>query len=325
MKRTLIVAGLSALAAGSALAQSSVTVYGRANVTAEAIDRNGTKTKELVNNASRIGLKGTEDLGGGLKAGFQLEHGFSIDTGTPTQSAFWARRSEVNLGSNSFGMLRLGNYFSEAYFAIADYVSMHNHDTGTSSDALYAYLARNTNKIAYRAPEFVKGLSLEVAAALGEGQSRIRTYDFAANYQLGALALGAGYQKAGDANQFAIRALYEAGPFVFGAYVQRDENGFAATDATGNVVAATALGNRTNFRLSGMYALGASEFHLNFGSAGEYSKRSDSDATQITAAYNYNLSKRTKVYAYYTQVSDSSAKVYGGDFSSFALGLRHNF
>lgn len=325
MKRTLMVAAIAALATGSAFAQSSVTIYGRANVSIEQQDADGAKTTKLQNNASRIGFKGTEDLGGGLSAGFVLEHGFNIDTGTPN-GAFWGRQSEVNLSSKAFGTLRLGNFTSEAYYATADYISMHNHDTGTSSDALYAYVSRNTNKVAYRLPEFVKGLQLEGAVSLGEGNGRIRTYDFAANYQLGALALGAGYEKAGEANQFAIRALYEVGPFVFGAYVQRDENGYAAKDATtGEVVPATALGNRTTFRLSGMYALGASEFHLNFGAAGDYSKLDGSDANQVTVAYNYNLSKRTKVYAFYTQVSDSANKVYGGDFNSFAVGLRHNF
>ncbi|HEY8879644.1 MAG TPA: porin, partial [Roseateles sp.] len=46
---------------------------------------------------------------------------------------------------------------------------------------------------------------------------------------------------------------------------------------------------------------------------------------QWTLAYNYNLSKRTKVYAFYTSVDDGAAKVYGGDFRSLALGMRHNF
>jgi predicted porin len=62
----------------------------------------------MQNNASRIGFRGTEDLGGGLKAGFVLEHGFNINNGTQSQSAIWARQSEVNLGGN-WGMVRLGN------------------------------------------------------------------------------------------------------------------------------------------------------------------------------------------------------------------------
>ncbi len=191
MNKTLIVAAVSALAAGGALAQSSVTIYGRVNVSAERQDAAGVKTYKLVNNASRIGFKGTEDLGGGLKAGFQLEHGFNIDTGGASQSAFWARQAEANL-SGGFGAIRMGTFTSEAYFATADYVSMHNHDTGTSEDKLYAYLGRNTNKIAYRLPEFVKGLSVEGAVSAPEGAAGAgRTWDGAVNYsQIGSLAAG---------------------------------------------------------------------------------------------------------------------------------------
>jgi predicted porin len=308
-KLHLALAAVAALSAGAAAAQSNVTIYGRMNLSIERQKAGDVSNTVMQNNASRIGFKGTEDLGGGLKAGFVLEHGLSADTGAQTQTEFWARQSELNL-SGGFGMLRFGRYTSEAYFATADYVSMHNHDTGTSADALYAYLGRDVNKIAYRTPD-INGLTVETAVSLRENVGEY-TYDVAANYGMGPLQLGAGYQKDGDANQFALRALYTLGDFTFGGYVQRDEDVYAS-------------GSRTNVRLSGMYSMGASEFHLNVGRAGEYSDVDDSDATQFTLAYNYNLSKRTKLYAFYTKLNDSSAGVYGGDFSSFALGLRHNF
>jgi len=310
MKRTLIVAAIATLSAGGALAQSSVNIYGRLNVSIERWDVGGTTSTREVNSASRLGFKGTEDLGGGLKASFILESGVSPDTGA-AGSPFWGRQSEVNL-AGGFGMLRLGNFTSEAYFATADYVSMHNHDTGTSSDALYAYLGRNTNKVAYRTPA-LGGLSLEASVALKETASD-NTYDIALNYDAGPLHLGAGYEKNDQANQYAVRGLYEIGPVVLGAYVQRDKNGYGAN-----------FGSRTTYRLTGAYNVGASEFHLNFGSAGDYGKVSNSSAKQFTVGYNYNLSKRTKVYTFYTKIDDGAAKVYGGDFSSFALGVRHNF
>jgi predicted porin len=309
MKRNLLVIALTTLAASSAFAQAGITIYGRANASVERQNADGAKRTVLQNNSSRIGFKGEEDLGGGLKAGFQLEHGYNVDTGVPT-GAFWGRQSEVNLSSKAAGMLRLGTFTSEAYYATADYISMHNHDTGTSSDALYAYLGRNANKVAYRSPSFA-GATVEVGMSLKENGAN-HTYDLAANWQGGPLHLGLGYEKNDKANQFAVRGLYELGALTFGAYVQRDKNGYAS-------------GNRTNVRLSAMYALGASEFHVNVGKAGKYSNVSNSSATQGTLGYNYNLSKRTKVYTFYTKLNDSSAKVYGGDFSSFALGLRHNF
>jgi predicted porin len=315
MKRTLIVAAISTLAATGALAQSSVTIYGRLNTTLESIDRDGVKTKELVNNGSRLGFKGTEDLGGGLKANFLLEHRFNSDTGTSSSSAFWAGDAYVGL-AGGFGMIRLGRMTSEAYFATSDYIGMHNHETGDSSDALYAYLGRNTNKISYRTPELVKGLTAEVAVSLGEGQAgEERNTDIAVNYGSGPLHLGFGYEKGnGDAKQFAGSFLYEMGSFVIGGLVQRDTDGWGA-----------GLGSRTNYRGSLAYNVGASEFHLNVGKSGDYSKVADSDAMQYTLGYNYNLSKRTKVYGYYTKLDASNGTPYAADFNALAVGVRHNF
>ena len=320
----LALAVLALLGSTAAFAQSSVTLYGRVNTTVERQEVGNVKTTGLFDNASRFGFKGTEDLGGGLKAGFQLESGFSSDTGASDARGFFARQSEVNL-SGGFGAVRLGNFIAESYYATADYVSMHNHDTGSSSDALYAGVMRDVNKIGYRTPTF-GGLTIDAAVSLHEattGTSGKNAFDLAANYNLGALALGAGYSKQGDVNQFAARALYTFGAFTVGGYVQRDENGHS-----------WASGKRNSFRLAGAYNLGASEFHVNVGRAGEYKNTPDSDATQYTLGYNYNLSKRTKVYGYYTRVSNSSGARYtlnnaatpsGSDFSSVAVGVRHNF
>ena len=324
MNRHFIVAAISVLAASNALAQSSVTIYGRLNLSAEQqknVNAVGSQSV-LQNSASRIGFKGTEDLGGGLKANFILESGFSADTGAAAAS-FFGRQSEVNL-QGGFGMIRLGNFTSEAYYATADYISMHNHDTGTSEDKLYAYLGRNINKIAYRTPELVKGLTLEAAVSAGEGvPGRVRSYDAAANWNLGALQLGAGYEKNGSAKQYGVRALYEMGPVVLGAYFQDDTDGYGS-----------GLGKRKTYRVSAAYNVGASEFHVNYGMADDYSKRANSDASQWTVGYNYNLSKRTKVYAFYSSVDNSQGLSYFGatnsrgqvlDATVAAVGVRHNF
>jgi|EndMetStandDraft_4_1072995.scaffolds.fasta_scaffold58105_2 predicted porin len=337
MKRSLTVAALATVATTSVFAQSNVTIYGRLNASVERqkqvsvvdLGEGGLGVSEsnvwaLQNSASRIGFKGTEDLGGGLKAGFQIEHGFNVDTGAATGGAagFWGRQAEVNLGSTAWGTIRLGRFTSEAYFATADYVSMHNHDTGTSADALYAYIGRNSNKVAYRTPELVKGLSLEGAFSLKEStvDGTFNTYDFAANYDAGPLHLGFGYEKADFAKQFAIRALYEMGAFTFGGYIQRDTDAWLGQDS----------GSRTNIRLSAMYTMGPSEFHLNIGRAGKIGDIDGTEATQATVGYNYNLSKRTKVYAFYTKLGGDGADGYatlvnGGVKNSFALGVRHNF
>ena len=299
------------LLAGATQAQQ-VSIYGRINLTVESQKAgNAGKKTVLANNSSRWGLKGSEDLGGGLKAGFQLESGFSADTGAAATS-FWGRQAEVNL-SGGFGTLRLGQMTSEAYYATADYISAHNHDTGPSSDALYAYVGRNGNKVSYRLPELAKGMSLEFSGALKEGATGSNSFDAAWNWQIDALHLGAGFEKNGDAQQAAFRVFYMPGSVGFGAYWQRDE------DAWGRA------GSRNNLRLVAMWVQGANEFHLNHGRAGKIGSIANSDGTQTTLGWNHNLSKRTKVYGYLTRVDDGSVGVYGGDFRSVAVGLRHNF
>lgn len=309
MKSKHILAAVAALVAGGAHAQATTEIYGRINLSVERQDTDGDKHSGLFDNSSRIGFRGHEDLGGGLKVGFVLEHGFNADTGAASTSsnavgAFWGRESTLSI-SGGFGTFRFGNMpASEAYFATADYVSMHNHDTGSSADALYGFVAvgQLTSTIAYTSPT-VNGLRLDVQYGMKEGV-RDAPLSMAVNYDAGALHLGLGYEDFDGNKSTALRALYEMGDITVGGYYEKGSG-----DTRYN-----------NFRVSGMYTMGASEFHLNYGKRGDTNDISGTDADQFTAGYNYNLSKRTKLYGFYTKLSVGSA-----DFSSIALGVRHNF
>jgi predicted porin len=292
-----------------------VTLYGIADVGIGMADIDQPGSDNTVNvfsgvqSSSRFGVRGSEDLGGGLKATFLLEHRFGSDDGSASAADFYAGDSVLGL-SGGFGTIRMGRITSEAYYATADYIGMLNHDTGTSADFLYAYIGDNKNTIAYNTD--VGALSLYASVSAGEGRPGVdRTLDLAARYDLGALKFGFGYQKQDDANQYAVRASYEMGAATLGAYVQKDKNVY------GN-------GSRTTFRLTGMYVIGVGELHASFGSAGDYSNTNDSGVTQMTLGYNYNLSKRTKVYTYVNKISaDNNA--YLPDARQIAFGVRHNF
>ena len=327
----LMLAAVAVCGTSAVMAQSSVTIYGRVNTTIEH-QKTGKESKTgMFNNNSRIGFKGVEDLGNGLKAGFQLEAGFNSDDGSDALA--FKRQSEVNLSGN-FGMVRLGNFYPESYYATSDYIGMHNHETGSSVDALYYDAAwfdgtGTGNKLAYRTPTF-NNFWAEGSVSFHEkakdpakpNEVRKNAYDLAANYNNGPLSLGAGYSYWNSNYQAALRGLYTFGQFTVGAYYQRNKDD--------NAILGAGAGTRNNFRLSGMYVLNASEFHVNVGRANSWSKVDDSAATQWTLGYNYNLSKRTKVYTYYTKINNKKAAEYGtgvagDDFSSFALGIRHNF
>ncbi|HEY8881247.1 MAG TPA: porin [Roseateles sp.] len=317
MKKIALAAALAATAAAPAFAQS-VTLWGRINTSVES-QKVGSQDRKIVvqNNSSRLGFKGSEDLGGGLKASFSLEHGLDSDTGAVSNGGvFWGRASWVQL-EGSFGAVRLGNWFPDSYFSSVDRTSNHNHDTGTSSDNLFSSFGfgARTNKIGYFSPT-VGGLGFIASVRAGEGTGP-RGFDLSANYEVGGLHVAGTFAQNNKFNAtaerkaYGLEADYGFGPFLVTGYYQREEvDGFKSRD----------IG-----RVSAMYAVGQSEFHVNVGGtrAGGDAEFKAGGAKQYTVGYNYNLSKRTKVYGFYTKTDYNGPGV--NDFSSLAAGIRHNF
>ncbi len=122
MNKSLVSIAVLAFA-GAASAQSSVSLYGRIDASLASqktevggvttVD-NGPQIRSGAHTGSRFGLKGTEDLGGGLKANFQLEQGFNVDDGTPSSARQFHRQAWVGL-SGGFGSLQLGRQYSTIY------------------------------------------------------------------------------------------------------------------------------------------------------------------------------------------------------------------
>lgn len=127
LQRTLVSAALMLVAAGAAQAQSSVTIYGRVDLGYQYSDKSRSATgkdagsvSELANGGIRpsiFGFKGTEDLGGGLKAFFNLESHFDAGTGQTT-STFFRRQANVGLSSADYGTLTLGRQYTPAVLAL---------------------------------------------------------------------------------------------------------------------------------------------------------------------------------------------------------------
>jgi predicted porin len=336
-KKTLVAVAAIAMTSGAAMAETGVTFYGRANVSVEQQKVGSVSDSVMVDNASRAGVRANRDLADGMSVGAVLEAGTNLTSGSTKTNKLFAREASVAL-NGGFGQVKLGRMpASVAYFATADYISNHNHDTGTSSDALYDFLATGSlsNAIGYASPK-IGDLKLEaqygLKKATGTGTSdttAVNPIALAANYGMGPLQLGLGYESAQNpttvaavsASQVTARAFYGMGAFGFGAYVQKSSGSNF---------------DRTAYRLSAMYTMGQNEFHLNFGSAGNRAGVANTGATQYTLAYNYNLDKQTKVYAMLTQVSNKSGASYnpggfatsnniGEDLRSIGGGIRYNF
>lgn len=324
LSRTLAACGLIALSSSALADTSSVTVYGRVDTAIESIKLGNTRTSNVSSSGSYFGIQGQEQLGNGMKVGFQLEAAFDSDDGqiATAERNFFSNRSELNL-SGTFGTLRVGSFFNPSYYAVADRASLHNEDYGITADALYAGVENNANRIAYASPEF-HGLTVESAVSFHErdAEPRKHAYDLAANYDMGDWSFGAGFSEWGDAQQYALRATWTQGDWTVSGYHQRSKHWNAA-----DFEVAAGDGNRNVTRLAVAYAIGAGEVHANYGHAN--GPRAE-EANQWTVGYNHHLSKRTKVYAFYSQLQNKDGADFGGlntneDRKSVSVGVRHHF
>jgi len=221
MKKTLMVAALTGVFASAAHAQSSVTLYGLidAGIT-YTNNQQGHSNWQMTSgqiNGSRFGLRGSEDLGGGLKAIFTLENGFNIANGNLGQEGrLFGRQAFVGLSSNDFGSVTLGRQ----YDSMVDYVGPLAL-TGTQyGGTQFAHPFDNDNlNNSFRIDNSVKYQS--------------------ANY--GGLKFGALYGFSYQADGFANNRAYSAGVSynwnglnIAGAYMQLNSNGAGAAAAAFN-------------------------------------------------------------------------------------------
>ena len=361
LQRKLLAAAVASACAlpAAALAQvpSWIQIYGRANVTYEHIEtKNSSNTAvqpnqtnwDLVDNSSRIGFRGNKELGGGVSGLFQFESRVRLDQGS---GQLTSRDSYAGL-AGSYGTVRLGRTIGPVYYANYDYISMHNHDTGNSSDALLAptVFGRRgfmNRTVWYTSPK-LGAFSVDVAYSLLEaqrvvGDSQPRYLGLVGSYDQGPLHLAASYANTknsddlgggtgNDDKAYTLGGLYDFKTFVVGALIENAKSKvLTGGDAT-----------RNYFRISGMLPVGKNEFHVNFGTVNhgiggiDSGPSTSSDgAKQWTLAYNYNITKETKIYGFYTRVDNDTNGMYSGNFnvtpvphlqiSSIAIGVRHNF
>lgn len=216
MKKTLI--ALAAVAAtGAAFAQSSVTLYGVADVSLAkatggkfAASANGT----LNNGDSRFGLRGTEDLGGGLKANFNFEAGLNLANGATGTSGgnFFSRGAWVEL-AGGFGSLRAGRSLSPSFYGIAAYeltgtanysslISQFGLGGGSRNDAMLAYTSPNFGGVTVTVGHVLQGNDADAVTAGTQSKT-----DMNAIYMAGPLTLAATYAKLSTAGAKAATSV----------------------------------------------------------------------------------------------------------------------
>ncbi|QTD46232.1 porin [Ottowia testudinis] len=325
MKKSLIALAVLGLS-GAAMAQSSVTLYGVADagvgrlkvgvsadpakVGNDASGKTEFTSGSLMNNGtSRLGVRGTEDLGGGLKAGFQFETGLDLDNGaagTKTGSgadAFWARQANVWLGGN-WGTVKLGRQFTPSYLTTASYelTGVANYSVLANTYNYAGIGSRANSAFAYVTPNFggfTGALAYVTKNDLGLSKA---AYDLGLMYSNGPIGAGVSINKvANSKTNYQAGAKYSFGNFAVAAsYTQASNQAKAVRRGFG-------VGAGANF---GAFSV---TVDLTRDIKNEWTGKK---YTNGVVEAKYALSKRTFVYGAFLRLDSTN---------NYGIGVRHNF
>lgn len=377
MKRNdLIVATLAAAMAlpVSALADTAnVTVYGQANVSYDIVSNGngptagtqGTSTKKVSSNTSRLGLKGSEDLGDGLSAIWQIEQQVNIDdtTGAGGTGTLATRNSFGGLKSDSMGTVLLGRHDTPYKIAtrkldvFADNLADSRALTGgvAGKSAVAAFDGRQTNIVAYTSPA-MSGFTGSVAYVAGAETATLATqtkgsaWSLAGIYDLAPLYASLAYEvhnfgTVGAGSMTAATALAgskeSATKLGLGYTMDAFNVGLAYEKTSDNTGAANVnqFGHNAYY-LSGKYSFGSDAVKAAYTKQGNVAGATNTGAKQFSLGYDHSLSKRTTVYALYTNLSNQTGASYalsnngtgfsaaagaGAKLSAWSLGMKHAF
>jgi len=358
MDKKILSTTIAGVLAGSMAfaANADVTLYGQIDVSMDSVDIDGADDEITMNsNASRLGVKGSEDLGNGLSAIFQLEYevnvtggnntngggnGTNFGTGTQSEGATnitGGRDQWVGL-KGGFGKVRFGT------------MSTQYKSTGSSVDPLWdtAFDTRNTSM-----QSSLHGGS----GANGQGRAtKTVGYDTADFNGLSAGATysfdncGAAASCANDDDSYSLGAKYKNGPaLVFVDYVTSDQGGdddawkiggsysfgdaalYAQYEVDGGLIANGVPGSGAGlsndgadlWMLGGSYTMGNAMLVAQFAQGDDDSAAGNTEYDSWTLAGVYNFSKRTKTYVGFNQYSEDATG--GAELDHFAVGMAHKF
>jgi predicted porin len=345
-----------------AAAQSNVQLYGIVDAAISSQDLGGPEGRQTVVNSgnqssSRFGLRGSEDLGKGLKAIFNLESGFNVDTGASdaSSSGLFQRRAVVGL-EGDFGTVTIGREYSPIANVAAASDAFGQGFYGSNLSAFGAAFPNTTaaaapagssnrltrrlgNSINYKSAPFA-GFKVLAAYAAGEttptttatpntSLERGNLFGGGLEYTLGGLYLGAAYQ------QIKRVAADEDKETAVGGGYKFDQLGGFEIKANWMKAERPAVADYKQANIGGSIPFGAHRVYVNF----QQQKQGNAEGKTWALAYTYSLSKRTNLYASYASLDNNGSSTFGIASSSvtltpgtvnrdadvLALGLRHAF
>lgn len=342
----LAIAGASLAPAAMAQTANPVTLYGRVYVTVESVEAtNLARRSRVVDQFSFIGVRGVEDLGGGLKAFFQLESGFAADeiptitlapAATTPRGTGWATRNSAIGLQGGFGSVLLGRWdtpMKTVITAVDPWGDLTNGDiTGANLDQ-GNFSRRQDNTVQYWSPNW-GGFTMRAMLSSNEGKTATT-----------------------DPQAFGASLVYAQGPLYIAYAYEKHEDGIAAQvgastanyEEEGNTVAArykfgnvSLSGSFGEYKKSGQgkdrsmmvgldWAFGKHVLLASFQNA--EIKGTSQECDMFSGGYRYDFSRRTFFIASYTDVQNDggmncnfgTAGIGSGDIKGLAVGLRHLF
>ena len=357
MKKSLIAFAALVSFASVASAQSSVTLFGVVDATlahGSGSLSNKTQLTHSGYSSSRLGFRGTEDLGGGLSASFWLEASLANDSGTGAgtntnnqasgagpavaggQGLTFNRRSTVSL-AGGWGELRLGRDYTPQFYNLTVFDPFGTLGAGTSQvlNSMIALVGttavRASNSIGYFLPANLGGFYGQVMGYLGENNSGAATSNdgrgagLRVGYANGpfdvALAVSRTTYSAGDVGQNNIAGSWNFGLAKLMGEYSSDKNDAGSLKGKG-------------YLIGGLIPVGAGEIRLAYSRYQVIGAPAEPTTKKYALGYAHNLSKRTALYATYARVSNSGGAAFalngavtGANASSsgYDFGIRHAF
>lgn len=347
MKKSLIPIALLGALSGPVCAQSNLTIFGVVDVNLRSVKNGSAGSLDTLSTngitPSRLGLRGVEDLGGGLRAGFWIEGAIDPDTGTPGGQN-WQRRSTLSL-LGRFGEIRLGRDYVPDFWNLTVFDPFGTNGVGSGNNLFLAgppataglngatTFFRANNSIGYFLPGGLGGLYGQVMVSAGEGVNGNKHRGLRVGYAAGPLNVALGHGKtsvtaSSDWTRTGIGLSYDAG--------------FARFLAQYNVAEATGgpdNGRKQRHQLLGaIVPFGAGNFKASYvatdGSGSGWGLR---DARQLAFGYQHSLSKRTTLYAHVARIDNEGQASYtstasgppgmraGEKSTGYEFGIRHDF
>ena len=333
MKKSLLAMAMVSAFAAPAFAQN-VEVYGVVDVGVQQVDNGTTNVVDMKSGGqseSRLGFKGGENLGGGLKAEFVLETGVDLTNGAQDGTLF-GRQSWVGLSSESMGSVRLGRQLTSGYNTAYAVDPFKLGMAGNAGEVLGgATLEKHLDKaVTYVSPS-MGGFKGEVQYGFGgsEKESDNRTLTLSGSYTAGPLMVAA---LRGTKNLNDGLDAKKTETMIGGTYDLQKVKLHAAWSESKLEEKSFGIDDKTKSYLLGVSApVGVSGTVMASWNHNKVDNLADSSTDMYSVGYSHVLSKRTNVYASYSYTNNDnnawlSGAVEGGkDVNKVGVGVRHSF